>query len=99
MDATELKEELERQAEWRREKVAEYPDDGRNADAATLLDRLAKSVERIDPVVVDTFYSLFDDGSDSELWLEWLRQVGFHQWPESAEELCRAFIADRAGTK
>ena len=38
MDATELKEEFERQAEWRRQKAAEHADDSRNAEAAALFD-------------------------------------------------------------
>jgi hypothetical protein len=43
----ELKPELEDQAEWRRRKTVEYPDDHRNLDSAEENERLAKTVQDI----------------------------------------------------
>jgi hypothetical protein len=37
----------EDQAEWRRRKAIEYPDDRRNLDAAEEYERLAKTVQNI----------------------------------------------------
>ena len=42
-----LKDQLEDQAEWRRRKAIEYPDDRRNLDAAEEYERLAKTVQNI----------------------------------------------------
>jgi hypothetical protein len=33
---------------------------------------------------------------DSEQHSEMFRQIGFHSWPETAEDFVRACIADRA---
>jgi hypothetical protein len=70
MDATDLREEFERQAQWRREKAAEYPEDSRNLDAAALFDQLAQSVVSLPPPVLEAFTELFDDLSDAEEWQE-----------------------------
>jgi hypothetical protein len=42
-----LKDQLEDQAEWRRRKAVEYPDDRRNLDAGGEYERLAKTVQNI----------------------------------------------------
>lgn len=94
---SDLKEEFERQAEWRREKAAKHPDDTRNLDAANLFDRLASSTSSCPPEVVDAAWELLEDAPDSETWLEMMKEVGFHYWPSSAEEFCRDFIARRTG--
>jgi hypothetical protein len=43
-----LVETLESQAEWRRQKALEYPEDRRNIDAAELLEKLAKDASKLD---------------------------------------------------
>jgi hypothetical protein len=95
--ASELREEFERQAEWGREKAIQYPHDRRNAVAAAHFDELAASVKDCPPEVLEAFYELFEAGNDSVEWLEMLRRAGLDQWPDTAEELCRNFIAARTG--
>jgi hypothetical protein len=83
------------QAEWRREKAKEHPDDERNLEAATIFDRLALTVDNIPPDVLIAYHDLFDDLPDTETEQEMLRAVGFHSFPASAEEFVREFIAKR----
>ena len=83
-------------ADWRRSKAAEYPEDSRNLEAAALLDKLAASVETVAPALLDAYGSLRDDYMDSEQHSEMFRQIGFHSWPETAEDFVKACIADRA---
>jgi len=97
-----LREEFERQAEWRRQKGIEYPNDTRNLEAAEIFDRLASSVEDCPSEViyaVGEFFADPDDWECAERWQEVLREVGFYSEPKTAEEFCRAFIAERAGLK
>ena len=94
----ELKEEFERQADWRWGKAVEDPHDTHDAEAAQLFDKLAGSVEDCPEEVILALWELFDEPSDSEGWKEKLRSVGFHSWPSSAEELCREFIAQCTAT-
>lgn len=97
MDRQELKDEFLRQAEWRSQKAIEHPHDARNEEAANLYLRLAESVDRCPQEVIAAAGELFDDLPDAEVWLDAMNKIGFHSWPESAEEFCRAFIADRTG--
>jgi hypothetical protein len=53
-------------AEWRRQKAAEFPDDGRNGDAAKLLDRLAATTEQTPAHVVREYVQAWGDGSGAE---------------------------------
>jgi hypothetical protein len=54
MTRQELQEEFERQAEWRRMKADEYPDDDtRNIEAAEIFDRLAATVADIKSYQLD----------------------------------------------
>src|SRR4029450_13559222 len=91
-----LRLDFEQTADWRRSKAAEYPEDSRNLEAAALLDKLAASVETVAPALFDAYGSLRDDYMDSEQHSEMFRQIGFHSWPETAEDFVRACIADRA---
>jgi len=91
-----LRLDFEQTADWRRSKAAEYPEDSRNLEAAALLDKLAASVETVAPDLLDAYGSLRDDYMDSEQHSEMFRQIGFHSWPETAEDFVRACIADRA---
>lgn len=94
--------ELEDTARWRSEKAAEYPDDSRNADAETLLLKLADQLRGITGSAKSTSFELFhddlfcDDNEDEDkinssnevvrLWSEYRSRVGFRNFPESAEE-------------
>jgi hypothetical protein len=60
------------------------------------LDKLAASVETIAPDLLDAYGSLRDDYMDSEQHSEMFRRIGFHSWPETAEDFVKACIADRA---
>jgi len=91
-----LRLDFEQTADWRRSKAAEYPEDSRNLEAAALLDKLAASVETVAPALLDAYGSLRDDYMDSEQHSEMFRQIGFHSWPETAEDFVKACIADRA---
>jgi hypothetical protein len=91
-----LRLDFEQTADWRRSKAAEYPEDSRNLEAAALLDKLAASVETVAPDLLDAYGSLRDDYMDSEQHSEMFRQIGFHSWPETAEDFVKACIADRA---
>ena len=92
-----LRLDFEQTADWRRSKAAEYPEDqDRNLEAAALLDKLAASVETVAPDFLDAYCSLRDAYMDSEQHSEMLRQIGFHSWPETAEDFVKACIADRA---
>lgn len=93
----ELIEEFQRQAEWRREKAEEHPDDKRNAEAADLFDRLAASARLANPAVVREYRELIDDLAGVEEHTQMLNGIGFTWWPESAEEFCREYIAKRIG--
>ena len=85
-----LRLDFEQTADWRRSKAAEYPEDqDRNLEAAALLDKLAASVETVAPDLLDAYGSLRDDYMDSEQHSEMFRQIGFHSWPETAEDLLR----------
>ena len=91
-----LRLDFEQTADWRRSKAAEDPEDSRNLEAAALLDKLAASVETVAPALLDAYGSLRDDYMDSEQHSEMFRQIGFHSWPETAEDFVKACIADRA---
>ena len=88
-----LRLDFEQTADWRRSKAAEYPEDSRNLEAAALLDKLAASVETVAPALLG---APWDDYMDSEQHSEMFRQIGFHSWPETAEDFVKACIADRA---
>ena len=85
-----LRLDFEQTADWRRSKAAEYPEDSRNLEAAALLDKLAASVETVAPDLLDAYGSLRDDYMDSEQHSEMFRQIGFHTWPETAEDFVKA---------
>jgi hypothetical protein len=88
-----LKGELEDQAEWRRRKVAEYPDDRRNLDSAEEYERLAKTVKDIPEDLLVAYSESFEDAPDSERWQEMLKNIfrGFSDFA-NATELVQAFV-------
>jgi|SRR6516225_1016280 len=89
-----LVEIFEGKAQWRRQKAVEHPDDKRDLEAVTILDRLAKSVDGVSPNTLNSFFELYEDYEGEELSEE-LRQVGFHSDPKTAEDFCRNYIAGR----
>ena len=91
-----LRLDFEQTADWRRSKAAEYPEDSRNLEVAALLDELAASVDTVAPDLLDAYGSLRDDYMDSEQHSEMFRQIGFHSWPQTAEDFVKACITDRA---
>lgn len=95
MTGLSLQGEFEAHAEFRREKAAEYPDDQRTRDAASIFDRLAATAKAVPPEVIAAYEKLFEDLPDAEAWNEALREVGFHRDYATAEEFVRAFIASR----
>ena len=59
----ELRDDFKEQAEWRREKAEQYPDDKRHLEAAAIFDRLAATVDAIPQDVFIAFSKLeVDDG-------------------------------------
>src|SRR5215475_10601202 len=70
-----LKGELEDQAEWRRRKAAEYPDDRRNLDSAEEYERLARTVKDIPDDLLVAYSEAFEDVPDSERWQEMLKDI------------------------
>jgi hypothetical protein len=97
VDRQELQDVFKEQAEWRREKAKQSPDEERYLAAAAIFDRLAATVDAIPQDVFIAFSKLeVDDGLlDVERWTEMLRDVGFGLSPKTAEEFVRSFIADR----
>ena len=93
----ELRDDFKEQAEWRREKAEQHPDDKRHLEAAAIFDRLAATVDAIPQDVFRTFSEpdVNDGLLDVERWTEMLCDVGFGSSPKSAEEFVRSFIADR----
>jgi hypothetical protein len=91
-----LREGFEDTAEWRREKATEYrPEDQRNVGAALSLDRLAKTVDQVDPKLLAVYGEEFDDPDafqHQELLNEMLRQIGFDSDYETATDFLQAFI-------
>jgi hypothetical protein len=94
VERLELKEVFKEQAEWRREKANQCPNDNHNLKVAAIFDRLAATVDAI-PQNVFVAFSEGDSLLDVERWTETLRDIGFGSSPETAEDLTRSFIADR----
>jgi hypothetical protein len=88
-----LKGDLEDQAEWRRRKAVEYPDDRRNLDSAEEYERLAKTVKDIPDDLLVAYSQAFEDVPDSERWQEMLKDI-FRSFTEfaNAAELVQAFV-------
>src|SRR5437588_637097 len=78
--AVTLKNEFLKTANWRREQAIDYPDDKWNFEAVALLDRLANTVDEIDPRLLEAYAGFWEgDGlSGAETQSEMLR--GFVQF-------------------
>jgi hypothetical protein len=85
VDRQELQDVFKEQAEWRREKAKQSPDEERYLAAAAIFDRLAATVDAIPQDVFIAFSKLeVDDGLlDVERWTEMLRDVGFGLSPKT----------------
>ena len=68
----ELRDDFKEQAEWRREKAEQHPNDKRHLEAAAIFDRLATAVDAIPQDVFRTFSEAgVNDGLlDVERWTE-----------------------------
>jgi hypothetical protein len=92
--------ELECSAEWRRQKAQEYPEDAqRNLEAAELLDKLAVEIRALQGSDVHRNFSAAvvkreTDYTFHEAQSDYRRLIGFHEWPDNAEEyLIRLMMA------
>jgi len=92
---------LSEQANWRREKAAEYPDDKRNEEAAAILERLVEELTKLkgspteaELVRVDSLLSVALKGQDEVVsqYDEYHRTIGFSVFPKSAQEYLEDLI-------
>jgi hypothetical protein len=88
-----LKNEFLKTANWRREQAIDYPDDKWNFEAVVLLERLANTVDEIDPPLLEAYVGLCErDGlSGAETQTEMLRGVAFNWAPQTASEFVSEF--------
>jgi hypothetical protein len=90
-----LKVEFEKQAEWRWQKLAEYPSDQRNREAAERFEHLAKTTAHVPQHLLDAYYAAFSRWETErvvDVEAAVLREVGFHSAPESATEFVQNFL-------
>jgi len=84
-----IKNDLERTQVWRSDKA----DDARNEKAASLLETLLETVPSIQPATIERLDRTFQANPDIESeWSLHLRFVGFHSFPNSAEDFVREFL-------
>ena len=93
--AVTLTNEFLKTANWRREQAIDYPDDKWNFEAVALLDRLANTVDEIDPRLLEAYAGFWEgDGlSGAETQSEMLRGVAFDWAPQTASEFVSEFIS------
>jgi hypothetical protein len=93
--AVTLKNEFLKTANWRREQAIDYPDDKWNFEAVALLDRLANTVDEIDPRLLEAYAGFWkgDGLSGAETQSEMLRGVAFDWAPQTASEFVSEFIS------
>ena len=92
-----LSESLSHTAEWRREKVEQFPDDDRNLKAAVLLEELAKQMKALSGGELDRqLGSLWKACKYGDTLItaqsELLRAVGFH-WEGNATHFVEELIS------
>jgi hypothetical protein len=86
--------QVESTAEWRREKAEEFPDDGRNLEAAEELDKLVEEIAKLEGSNVhrriDALIDQTNEKKRDDIWERLhedvsakLRSIGFHGRPES----------------
>jgi hypothetical protein len=85
--------DLEKTAEWRRDKAADHPEDERNLEAAELMERLADQLRGHASENVQhftTFYAAIVEDGDVFTLSEinaYLGRIGFDHVPSDAESL------------
>jgi hypothetical protein len=85
-------------ADWRRRKAEEHPDDGRNTDAALLLERLAEELPKLAGSISHKKLDALLSGDESDAYYfvefanEYRRRIGFSAFPQTAAE----YLADLA---
>jgi hypothetical protein len=90
-----LREDFEAQAEWRRNKAVEYPNDDRNSKAAEMFDKLAATVGAVPESLLDAYAATFSRWETSEVVTshsEALREVGSRSAPADAAAFVRDFV-------
>ena len=103
MSISHIVEQIESTAEWRRMKAEEFPDDYRNLEAASELDRLAKEIndqsdmdrrfEALDTIVEEN--RLDDSGLRMTEWLsEELRAIGFRTSYKDGVEFLKSYYSE-----
>jgi hypothetical protein len=105
MSISHIVEQIEGTAEWRRMKAEEFPDDHRNLEAASELDRLAREIndqvgsdmyrrfEALDTIVEDN--RLYDSSLRMTEWLsDELRAIGFRSSYEDGEEFLKSYYSE-----
>lgn len=97
--------DIEGTAHWRLSKVDEFPDDHRNIEAATILERLASELRALEGTdhhrrLAQLAEELAEDGHFSRVLSDLTRAIGFHSFPASAadflDELLRNLEEERA---
>lgn len=93
---SELSITLQATAWWRRQKAEEFPTDGRNAEAAELLDRIAGTVDEVPDDLWREYESAAEDDyvltRTMECQSEQLREIGFHSEYQSATKLIESIV-------
>ena len=95
-----VEDELEAQADWRRQKALEYPNDRQNVDAAELFGKLAKEaleLDRSDPLLnsLDRLLERLQGDAMArfvERRGEYHRQIGFSVFPSTVREYLQGLI-------
>src|SRR5260370_34796428 len=88
--AVTLKNEFLKTANWRREQAIDYPDDKWNFEAVALLDRLANTVDEIDPRLLEAYVGFWEgEGlSGAETQSEMLRGAALERGAQTAHGFC-----------
>lgn len=97
-----IAEEVERTAEWRDDVGRRFPEDARNADAATALRALAAEIRALplDDEALSAFakrYSALHDDDLHDVGVqmnEFLRAIGFAHEPKNAREFLTRLVAE-----
>jgi hypothetical protein len=70
-----LREDFECEADWRRQKAAEYPEDERNLRAAESYDQIAATIDFVPDELIIAYGELFEDETEAELFQELLKEL------------------------
>ena len=93
-----MSDQLESSAEWRRGKAVEYPEDAkRNLEAASLLERLAVGVRKLEGSDIHARISALCEDDDvsytlTEEYSQLMKEVGFHWFSDDPREFLGELI-------